>query len=360
MFSLRTNTDEKYFKAELSFFLFVSYGITILNNLEYGFYYKNDPWLFARQMESTIVWGTFTFLFYGVYYWIFLKRFVFERKTLYLVISLVVFIISFNLYNRYVAHWSVANLPFLSKNLRDLAKSQVTALNWKLIITPLFTTRLFTIIGFCYFIRSLHQQDALKTMEQQRLFSELSQLKAQLQPHFFFNTLNNIYALAIKRSPQTAAMVAGLSDMMRYVIYQSEQEKTALSGEIDFLKQYLLVEKLRYDETTEITIEIQGDPSTHKITPLILLPLVENAFKHGLQQETRIGFLHIVIYITNVELVMEVTNSKPVNHNSEHTKGLGLENLRKRLDLLYGYRHQYHFTENSNKYHAYLTIDLTC
>lgn len=357
MLAFQTKTDWKYFWIELLFFISISYIIPTLNNIEYGYFLKNDFWFFLEHVQSTIVWGTWNFIFYAAYYWLFLKRFVFERKTYYVLFSILICAIAFNLYFKYIVSWLTWQFPFFSDRINNAGKRNLRELRPISNIIPFANARLFVVIGFTYLVRSLQQDDQMKRMKEAQIIAEMTYLKAQLQPHFFFNTLNNIYALALKTSLYTAPMIAKLSEMMRYIIYESEQPKVPLSREIEFLRHYVEVEKIRYNAVTDIQFDVQVQLPDYQIPPLLLLPLVENAFKHGLQDEVGVGYVHIVLYASERELVLQVKNSKP-KHRPVAMEGLGLKNLKKRLDLVYLNQYQYEITADQISYCSQLTLNI--
>ncbi len=288
MFRIRSRTELTYLQAEIFFFIFLCYLSTIIGSMEYGYTVKSDFWFFTTQLEVNLLYGTFGFVFFGVYYWCFLKRFVFEKRTSYLLLSTLMLIIAYGLYNKYAVNWSITKLPFVSYRYRQMAQEQLVEPNWGIMITPLLTTRLMVVIGFAYLIHSLQQTEQVKALRQERQSAELTYLKSRLQPHFFFNTLNNIYSLAMQQSEITGPMVSKLAEMMRYIIYESEQETVPLAKEIAFMENYVAIEKMRYRETVNIVFDVQYLGLDYQIQPLLLLPLVENAFKHGLQGGDRL------------------------------------------------------------------------
>lgn len=195
----------------------------------------------------------------------------------------------------------------------------------------------------------------MKALKEQQLVSELNYLKAQLHPHFFFNTINNIYALALKQSTETAPMVARLGEMMRYILYEADQPSVPLSRELAFLSDYIEVEKIRHQAHIDIQFDMQGIRADHRMEPLLLLPFIENAFKHGLEEETQNGFVHIVICQTDQDLTLQVSNSVP-RAGKKPLPGIGIENVRKRLDILFPGRHQLETTGTPGRYEVTLIL----
>lgn len=352
---IKNRIDRKYFIIELCFFLFICYISSIISDMEYSAYEEKDISGFTKSLETRLVWGSFSFAFYATYYWGFLKRFVFKKQAGYIILSIVFFILLSHIYNRYVMNWCITQLGFLSESLRTGAQKELDRPGIYFIVSYTLNRIVLIIIGFTFLVRSLQQDEQMKAMKEQHLLAELNYLKARLQPHFFFNTLNNIYALAISQSRDTAPMIARLSEMMRYILYEADRPLVLLSQEIDFLNNYIAIEKIRYPDHISIHCDIQGVKETDKIAPLLLLPFIENAFKHGAKEEVEQGYINIVICRTEDELTLHTDNSKPRSAGKKESKGIGLENAKKRLDLLYGDHYEWNVTEDESRY----TMDLT-
>jgi sensor histidine kinase YesM len=354
MFKLHTKTDWKYFKIEVLFFVFICYLGSIISDIEYGFYEKNDAWNFTDALEYRLVVGTYVFLFYGTYYWVFLKRYVFKKQILPIVISIICFIILSHLYDKFVMNWSITKLPFVSDELKERAFKDFSRPTLYFIVSYTLNRILFVIIGFAFLIRSLQQDEQLKILKEQQLMAELTYLKAQLQPHFFFNTLNNIYALALKQDKDSAPLVAKLSEMMRYILYQSDQKTVMLKDEVAFIRNYVEVENVRYRSEIIINLDVQGIDEYSAISPLLLLPFIENAFKHGVQEEEKQGFVNIIICKIGDELTLEMNNS--ISKTKEASGGIGLLNVRKRLDILYPKKYKLEIENDGRVYQVNLTL----
>jgi LytS/YehU family sensor histidine kinase len=195
-------------------------------------------------------------------------------------------------------------------------------------------------------------------LKRQQIESELNYLKVQLQPHFFFNTLNNIYALTLQRSDKAAPLVAKHAEMMRHILYESSRERVTLQKEVAFLKNYVDVEAMRYSDKIDICFETQGIGENAYIEPLLLLPFIENTFKHGIREETGGGFISIIISLVESELFVEIRNSKPLI-NKTGSKGIGLRNAVRRLDILYPGRYTIDIVDKDNSYEVRLSLRLT-
>ena len=208
-----------------------------------------------------------------------------------------------------------------------------------------------------------YQQSQLeKDIENERLNSELLFLKSQINPHFLFNTLNNIYSLAVDKSDHTETSILMLSQMMRYMLYDTNAKKVELTKEIEYIENYLELQKLRLSQSKNIKIEsrVVGNIDQHSIAPLLLIPLVENAFKHGVsyQQSSKIA---VSFECNNDQLYFKVQNTKPVDHldkNLYHPSGIGLKNIKRRLDLLYPGRYQFFIEDTANQYIVELSLIL--
>ncbi|GAB3048503.1 hypothetical protein GCM10027185_60490 [Spirosoma pulveris] len=172
---------------------------------------------------------------------------------------------------------------------------------------------------------------------------ELQVLKAQLHPHFLFNTLNNLYSLTLKRSPQAPNMVLKLSDMLHYMIHDCNKPDVSLMKEVLFLENYIELEKLRYGRRLIVSMTVTGEISTNLIAPLLLLPFVENAFKHGSAQQTGQAHIQLALIMTGHAMLFRIENSKDrkaVAQTWQNTGSIGLANVQKRLTLLYPEAHK--------------------
>lgn len=169
--------------------------------------------------------------------------------------------------------------------------------------------------------------------------TELQSLKNQINPHFLFNTLNNLYALTLKKSDLAPEIVLKLSDMMRYMLYECNERTVMLEKEMSYILNYIELEKLRHSNQTEILLDIDPRINEYRIAPLLLIPFVENSFKHGLQSSLERSYIHIKAEMIVDELVFKVHNSKPENSpglpRQNKQGGVGLVNVKKRLELMY-------------------------
>ena len=196
-----------------------------------------------------------------------------------------------------------------------------------------------------------------RELEARHAEAQLNYLKAQINPHFLFNTLNNIYAAATLRHPRTADMVLRLSDLLRYVTYDAQNDRVPLEKEIGQIRAYLELFQLKSETPLPVQFDIEGSIANCQIEPLLLLPLVENALKHGDLEENPVGFVRISIRNEPTRLVFQVENSfDPTNRQKDEVGGVGLENIRRRLDINYRGRHTFETTRTEHTFKATLEL----
>jgi hypothetical protein len=221
-----------------------------------------------------------------------------------------------------------------------------------------WTHDFFVFLAVTFFSIVLKMANRLKQTEKEKLSSELSYLKAQINPHFLFNTLNGIYSLAIEKSDYTATAVVKLSAMMRYVINETERDFVPLEKEINYIGDYIELQKIRLDDATEVKYEVRGEIFGKKISPLLLIPFIENAFKFGVNPEMQ-SIIVIKVEIIENELHLKVKNNKvniPVN--TANSSGVGIENAKTRLQLLYPGKHSLTFGDNGIEFFVDLSLNL--
>ncbi len=201
------------------------------------------------------------------------------------------------------------------------------------------------------------QQKAL-ALEKEKLQAELNQLRNQVHPHFLFNTLNNLYSLIIKKSDVAETAVLTLSGLMRYMLYEANVPKVPLSKEIQYLKNYVNLEKLRFDNKTDISFTVEIDKE-YNISPFLLIPFVENAFKHG-PGSNKNSWIVINILVKNEQLIMHVENAKQTDQNQKNDfdGGIGFVNVKKRLELLYPNNYSLKAQDNELSYEVVLKLNL--
>ncbi|WP_417173372.1 sensor histidine kinase [Alistipes finegoldii] len=198
---------------------------------------------------------------------------------------------------------------------------------------------------------------ARKDLEHARTVAELEQLKNQLNPHFLFNTLNNIYSFIRSDAAQAQRMLDDLCRLLRYVLYDCNRPTVPLSEEIDFLRNYIELMRIRLPQSVRLSVSLPTDTRQTFVAPMLFTSLVENAFKHGVRND-RPSFVSIDIRMEGHMLTGEIKNSNYPKTSSDSRSGVGLDNLRKRLDLLYADRYCFECGVRDSVYHVVLKVDL--
>jgi len=230
--------------------------------------------------------------------------------------------------------------------------------------SSIFIMLYVSVTSFIKFMRDLINLQGLnlkiKEMEKQHLAIELKSLKEQVNPHFLFNTLNNIYSLSLDRSEKTPGLILKLSELIRYMIYDCTESFVDADREIVFINNYIELEKIRLEEKVPINLRIFGNMSDCKIAPLLFIPFIENAFKHGLCRAGGNCFVNIGFdYTTENKLFFRIENSKEIKPEipDDDHKPIGIENARKRLELLYPDKHKLVITDNGSLFLVELSIE---
>jgi len=225
----------------------------------------------------------------------------------------------------------------------------------EVMVGTIYVVALVSAIKLAYdWISEKRKNDELQRIQLQ---TELDFLKSQIQPHFFFNTLNNLYALVIKQSPNAPDVVMKLSEIMQYVLYEVKESRIDLLKAINYVHSYLELEKLRYGERVKSEISIEGDIDEVEIPPLIFLPFVENCFKHGVRKEGDIK-VNINFAVRDKFLYFSVENSLDEHQDSAPRHGIGIENVKRRLDLLYGKKYNLDTSATDEMFKVFLKLPL--
>ncbi|MCX2744134.1 sensor histidine kinase [Mangrovivirga sp. M17] len=276
---------------------------------------------------------------------------IFLLITFWIGVSYVFFPKFFNKYKYYIigiyciafAYWSYVRLFSESFSVYQLEEKDL-AISLLLIPIPVF------IVLWIY-----EQWVWLRTLKSEKTQAELAMLKMQVNPHFFFNTLNNLYSLTIKKSDEAPDVVLKLSDMMRYTIYEGKKETVSVEDEIEYLKNYIDLHRIRYHKTVDIKFDVDITESG-KIAPLLFIILLENAFKHGVETLSEDAFIKINFEINKNHFRFVIENNYEESDPDNTEPGIGLENLKKRLKLIYPENHELITSKKKNIYKAELTI----
>ncbi len=214
--------------------------------------------------------------------------------------------------------------------------------------------------GMKLFLDWYDQKNRAQQLEQEKVAAELQYLKSQINPHFLFNTLNNIYGLAIERSAKVPTLLLKLSDLLSFSLYESGEKFVDISRELQLIKDFIALEMERSDNRIRVEWDVQEESLRGaEIAPLLLIPLVENAFKHGTREETRMAEIAIQLQRNKEQLFFRVRNTIPEEKAAiTDDSGIGLANVRRRLAILYPDQHEFSIQESSNAFVVTLKVDL--
>lgn len=314
------------------------------------------PLLFMETSEGRqrfLIFGWSMLLFMAGYFYLnylfLIPRFLLKKKLLNYVIFLLAgfFVISsLNVFYSYIIHqFFIPNIHHHSPLHYFLMTIYPTILAFGLSTSIRITDEWFK------------NERQKKEMENEKLTSELAFLKSQVNPHFLFNILNNICSLARKKSDDTENAIIKLSQIMRYMMYESKDEKVSLEKEVEYLQNYIELQRMRISGKVQINFSVAGPVSQLMIEPMLLIPFVENAFKHGISYIEDSG-IDIVMKVTNKELNFSVENSfvKKGDEIMPSGTGIGLKNVLRRLELLYPGKHELSINDHDLKYRVLLKI----
>jgi len=308
-------------------------------------------WSLAQIMFLGVVWLPARMLYcYPLMYWVIPK---FLLKGKYLQFGMIILL-------WFIAGWFLNYLyrAYIFIPLQEALRFQnIVRGNWQpgsfLLLLTAAGLASFCVI-FKYWFKK--QQEWLKA-EKEKVTAELQLLKAQVHPHFLFNTLNNIYSFSLENSPKTPGLILKLSSLLSYMLYDCKAEDVLLEKEIEIMKDYIDLERERYGNKIEISWSVEGDVKDKYIAPLLLLPFLENAFKHGTSEQLEKPWLSVDISVKNYTLKCKIANSKevyvPVSNN-----GIGVWNVKKRLAFLYPGKHELKMNEDENFFVVSLLIEL--
>lgn len=323
----------------LSFWLALFLGQASVSLVVPSFFHRyNDERLFEATYGQLLYLPSQLFLVYTLLYFV-IPKFILPAKyklTFFWIIILCIvtgFIASFSYY--YMADW-LASFYFHRSGFLEQKP-----LNAYISIGFINGLKASLIVGGCAtsikLLKHWYEKEYRNSiLQKEKLNAELQSLKAQLHPHFLFNTLNNIYSITQNSSPIASEMLVKLSDLLRYILYECNQPQVRLSKEIKLLEDYIELEKIRYTQNLDLDISFPENTGHYIIAPLLLLPLAENCFKHGSSKLLEQPWIKIEMELKDNSLSVKMINAKPPGEPTEEIHyGIGLGNVQKRLDLLY-------------------------
>jgi two-component system LytT family sensor kinase len=308
----------------------------------------------GRRPAEWLLYSALILFFHGLaaYFntYFLVNRFLYTRQIPFYVLTLGLTIVAVSFPISIIFHRLVNN--------RDI-KNMVWSWNFFLIIilTVLFTVVLIMVLKL---LKNWYQEEqAKKQLMQLNLETELKFLKSQINPHFLFNSLNNLYALTLKKADSAPEVVLRLSNILRYVLYETVEGKVPLEKEVQYLRDYIELEHIRLGNRVDIRFNTSGDLESQMIEPMLFLTFVENSFKHGAAAAIDRGWVDIGLDVTDTDIKFSIANSKAgqkANLLNGNHGGIGLENLSKRLEILYPGRHELLLSDLSDQYIVNLTL----
>jgi len=344
-------TSDKFYRISLIHHIIFWSIYFLFNTFRWGSYFNDYVYSFKTNLLGFPIHMILCYL--NIYF--LMPKFVFKKKYLTYVISIVLVIFLMVLAKFNLTYFLV------SKNVWPEGPEVINNLTMNytidMMIGELYVITFVTAIKLT--LDYLEKHKRVTNLEKAQLETELLFLKTQISPHFFFNTLNNIYSLAVEKSKKTPQIVLKLSELMRYILYETKYKRQTLENEILCIQNYLDLEKVRNDDLLEINMSISGDIQDKEIAPILLLSFVENAFKHGVNKNIGAVKIDINFIIKGDFLYFNISNPMPTTleykDHFNHSSGIGIENVKKRLSL--GYDKNDYVLDIKNDTHIF-TVDL--
>lgn len=337
----------------------------VLLHIGFWLFYLSLPiWQYLKYSGYSVTWIklvtvmnlTFVLFYYPFAYYIVPKYFVRRKAYLFLIYTVLIYATFFYL-TLWMEKFSLSHFIFNEQDkifLENAIKRNVYY------VPELLQIIIVTAIPLSLkFMRRYYQlQDEKNVLSKINTQLELDFLKSQINPHFLFNSLNNIYSLTLQKSDKAPEMVIKLSDLMRYMLYECNVEKNEIEKEIAFMENYIELEKIRHGEQVKIELIKDIRNTSIKIPPLLLIPFIENAFKHGLNSQFGYSWVRMVISTTDKTLAFECENNTLTNNQQiQNTAGgIGIENTKKRLQLIYPERHSLEIEQKNDIFKVTLNI----
>ncbi|MCG8306578.1 MAG: histidine kinase [Cytophagales bacterium] len=340
-----TNTKYRLF-WHIVFWLIVLAYYTLFFGHQGGFYWFTLK--FVSVLLPVAIATTYLFNYYLI------PNFLFKRKfKTFVLLAFYTAVVSFYLI-------SLIIFPFLILGKGDVnfAVLDKSFLDIYFLVVGLYAAVLIAILikllKYTYERQNQHLQ-----LLKEKTAAELEMLRSQINPHFLFNTLNSIYALSLKKSEQAAEVVLKLSEMLDYLLYECREHRVQLKKEIGLIQNYLYLQKIKHSKRLHAVFEIDGEVSTQKIAPMLLLPFIENSFKHGVGKQRNNAWVNVNLKVNSDSLDFYVKNSQADGSQRKKFKsgGIGIINVRKRLDLMYKNNYSLNIQNNEKDYRVHLNLN---
>ncbi|TSE10567.1 MULTISPECIES: sensor histidine kinase [Aquimarina] len=321
----------------------------LFNWVRWGSYF-NDYWY---SLKSNLVEFPLHLIivYFNIYYLV--PKFILKKKYVGYLVALCIALGVHYVLRSGLNFWLVTEdiWPEVQGKLNPFGFNHIVAVT----IGELYVIGLTSAIKFT--VDFVTEQNKNKHLSELQYKTELKYLKAQIQPHFFFNTLNSLYALTIQKSEKATDLVLKLSNFMRYVIYETSQKKLPLLQEIDHIDNYIELEKMRHCDRVISNVDISGNIDDVKVVPMLFLPFIENAFKHGLRDNDRME-LSISFERNGNELIFISKNNYEEQLEIEKSNGIGIKNVKRRLQILYPKNFTLNISRKNNEYSILLKIPI--
>ncbi|WP_321372481.1 histidine kinase [uncultured Draconibacterium sp.] len=321
--------------------------------------------------NNFIDWGIyvnafiFGIIFYISYFWLVPKFYLNNRKALFFILALALIVCFYFVlnYSNQIFHNPERGRRIAEEMQEEAREPRFRRPPFKLMQIYGYSLISIVLVGFAMGLRAIEQYTASekrqKELEKEKLNSELAFLKNQVSPHFFFNTLNNIYSMVAINTEDAQASILKLSKLMRYLLYESEHGETMLSAEVEFMRNYIDLMQLRVSQKVDIQIDLPSNQNDVKIPPLLFIPFIENAFKHGISYRDK-SFIKVEMTTAENKVYFFCENSvakEKAEKRDENHSGIGLENVKKRLNLLFAGKYDLNIDSTPEIFSVKLEID---
>lgn len=347
-----TKTGKRFLPHLVFWVLYLAWQL-----LQYG--WDNRDYIHLEYPPDIWVDFAMSILLVYVNLYILVPKFFYPKKYLLYGLALFGCLLCGGIYSRFMGWYYI--LPWAKIHESSMSHHEPT--NFFIPIRIIRNTLGYSpVVGITLFLKLIQDAYAkerrMRVLEEEKHQAEMDLLKAQIHPHFFFNTLNSLYALTMVKSDKGPEVVLQLSELMHYVLYEANAPQVSLETEIAHLRNYIEIEQLRFGDRLELQFDVPADLSGKMIAPLLLLPFIENAFKHSLSHETEKAWIHIDIRLRQQAICMKVANTWHPAEHKDKLPGIGLKNVRKRLELSYPGGHELDIRPDSNIFEVYLKLSL--
>ena len=326
----------------------------LFNFLRWGSYYEDYLYSFKANILGFPIHMTLTY--FTIY--VLIPLFIYKRKYIFFTLGLFCTILVMVIIKYELTYFLISN------NVWPEGPEETTSLNLNYVVVMMLGE--LYVISFVAAIKItidwMRERQLAANLAKSQLETELRFLRSQISPHFFFNTLNNIYSLSLEKSENTPDTILKLSDLMRYLLYETKDKRQPLNKEINFIQNYLDLERIRYNDKLDLKFDVTGNPKGKKIAPMLLIHFIENGFKHGASKNIGKVSIHIDLKIEDDFLYFKMSNTLPqkeLKNNINKAGGIGIENVEKRLKLGYGAQdYDLNIFEKDGEYNVHLKLRL--